>query len=791
MLFLHGDSMFSSKAKRFCFCAVLLFAGFAFQGHPAMGGDGESDLLRSIADGLQKGLAVKAGEIAAIERNIPQLQVNLSEDLAKISRHLDQLLLLRGVAGETPWASRTLLMQLTELHGAVTRIRQPLEDVQETLDHVRREYAALRQMRLSNASREYADMMNEELAGPGKDYKELKRIADGIRQEVDGSLKQAEALSEDIKTAGEQEIGHFIEVFKQTYCASSGTLLRLAGLSGALEDGREWLHTAPRFWGPVAAWTPWRSYLGAAAAFFTIGLGVFAGLARKRPRLRAEAGPGAVWIAAGLALFAAWHVVPLAGSQFTALLWVALVSLGCVLWVRRGLALSVLCGCFLVATAMDAANLPASVIGLPWALCMAAAVWRLRRESGRLPATAVVLIASGLCGLLGYGPQAVMAVQALFMLYLTVGVASAVQRVLAEEAGGKTGSWGALVAPLAVTVLAALYVAWILVFMGGPGLLEHVFAWKMRIGQAVFTLDAATTLVVVFFALRLLLAWLRGGLGFVNYRGRRMDQGMSHTVGAACSYVAWTLFILFSLHLFEVPLDALTWIASGLSVGIGFGLKDIVNNFVSGLIIMFGGAVKKGDIIQQGKAFGEVVDLSVRNTIMRTLDNTTVIIPNSSFLRGEIVNLSYQDASIRLTIPVTVAPGTKIAKVRKLMLAIAKEHPDVLAAPPPEVFMHSIGRAGLEFDLHVWIDKFIKKFQVQSELATAIDQRFQENKILVPFQGVKVKYKPKGTEEMQLEAQREELRRRRVETMGKMRRLRRVHVRRRWPAPPATAASEE
>ena len=84
-----------------------------------MAGDGDGGLLRSIADGLQKSLAVKTGEIAAIQRNIPQLKTDFSEGLARISRHLDQVLLLRGVAGETPWASRTLLMQLTELHAAV------------------------------------------------------------------------------------------------------------------------------------------------------------------------------------------------------------------------------------------------------------------------------------------------------------------------------------------------------------------------------------------------------------------------------------------------------------------------------------------------------------------------------------------------------------------------------------------------------------------------------------------------------------------------------------------------
>jgi len=140
---------------------------------------------------------------------------------------------------------------------------------------------------------------------------------------------------------------------------------------------------------------------------------------------------------------------------------------------------------------------------------------------------------------------------------------------------------------------------------------------------------------------------------------------------------------------------------------------------------------------------------------------------------------------------VTVAPGTKIKTVRKILLSIAKDHEDVLQNPSPEVLLRSIGRVGLEFDLHVWIDNFLKKFQVQSELATAMDKRFQENKILVPFQGVKVKYKPKGTEEMQLETMRETLREKRAEVQNKVRRLRRVHTRRRWPAPASVVVSEE
>ena len=480
-----------------------------------------------------------------------------------------------------------------------------------------------------------------------------------------------------------------------------------------------------------------------------------------------------------------------AGNQFTSLLWVLAASQGLVLLIRHGPTLDVLFGCFVAASLLDVGNVPASVVGAAWPFVAAVAIWRLWvAGAGRSP---VVwgLAATGAAGIFGYGPQATAAIQALFMLLLALGVTDSIQRGLDALAAGRKRSLAGLAAPLAVALMITLYVAWVLVFMGGPGLVDYVFGLRVSIGKASISLDAVATLCVVFFLLRLALAWFAELLAFVRLRGRTVDPALAHTVGAVLSYVVWTLFVLFGLHLFAVPLTALTWIASGLSVGIGFGLKDIVNNFVSGLIIMFGGAVRKGDIIQQGKNFGEVVDLSVRNTIMRTLDNTTVIIPNSSFLRGEIVNLTYQDASLRLMLPVTVAPGTKVKKVRKILLAVAKAHPDVRKDPPPEVLMNAFARSGLQFELYVWIDNFMKKFQVQSELATAIDQEFQDNRITVAFQGVKVKYKPKGTEAMQLEAMREELRQRRARTLKRTRQLRRVHARKRWPSPPASGPVEE
>ncbi len=751
----------------------------------------EEQLWRSIADGLSQNVVLKRQELERMRRDLPGVKTTLGTDLAHISSRLDQLLLLRGVAGDSPWASRTLLMQLTELDNAVAAANGPLEDMRDVIARTKQEYATLRQIREQNASREYADLINEELSGPGKEFKELKHDADEVKDEIDGALAQAQALSADIAVAREAETQRFIQIFGRTYLASAGSLLHPANLFGLVDDLTEWADSAPRFWGPILRFTPWGMFFLLGVVYSALAYGAVRLLARRRPESWPDQRLGLACLAVGLGLFAARHSLFFAGNQFTSLVWVLVVSYGLFRLSGTGRTLPVLYGCFLTGVFQDVLNLPASAACALWPVAAGLGVWRLTRGLGWRCPTVWLLLLTGFAALIGFGPQGIVLVQAVFMLYLAVYVSGAIQRWLAALAADRPRSIAHLAQPLAATLMAALFIAWVLVFMGGPGLMEHVFAMTFSVGKASVSLDAVSGLIISFFLLRLVQGWFQEALAFVNFRGKPMDAGLAHTVGAAFSYITWTLFILFSLHLFAVPLGALTWIASGLSVGIGFGLKDIVNNFISGLIIMFGGTVKKGDIIQQGKNLGEVVDLSVRNTIVRTLDNTTVIIPNSSFLRGEIVNLSYQGTTLRLTIPVTVAPGTKIKKVRKLLLGIAKEHKEVLKNPPPDVLLRTFGRLGLEFDLQVWIDNFIKKFDVQSELAATIDQVFQDNKILVPFQGVKVKYKPKGTEAMQLEAQREELRQKRGKVFGKVRLLRRVHLRRRWPAPTPMVGGEE
>jgi len=129
---------------------------------------------------------------------------------------------------------------------------------------------------------------------------------------------------------------------------------------------------------------------------------------------------------------------------------------------------------------------------------------------------------------------------------------------------------------------------------------------------------------------------------------------------------------------------------------------------------------------------------------------------------------------------VSVAPGTKIKKVRKILVGEASKHAKVLKEPAPSVVMRQFGRYGLDFELYVWIEDFRDKFDVESDLATSLDRALQENKITVAFQGIKVKYKPRGSEEAQMEAAREALREKRRQVFARVRPLRRVYMRARW-----------
>ena len=170
-----------------------------------------------------------------------------------------------------------------------------------------------------------------------------------------------------------------------------------------------------------------------------------------------------------------------------------------------------------------------------------------------------------------------------------------------------------------------------------------------------------------------------------------------------------------------------------LSVGIGFGLQNVASNFVSGLIILFERPIKIGDRITIGDVLGDVENISLRATLIRTMDNISIIVPNSEFISSRVINWSHRDPKIRVHIPVGVAYGSDVPLVIKSLLEVAENHPEVLKEPPPKFWFNEFGNSSLNFELLVWVPDPKRRPDIISELNKGIDEIFRKNKIQIPF----------------------------------------------------------
>jgi small-conductance mechanosensitive channel len=211
-----------------------------------------------------------------------------------------------------------------------------------------------------------------------------------------------------------------------------------------------------------------------------------------------------------------------------------------------------------------------------------------------------------------------------------------------------------------------------------------------------------------------------------------LDSGLRYTISTLVGYVFAALGIYVALiQIFD--LGALGYVFAALSVGIGFGLQEIVSNFVSGLILLFERPIKVGDLITVGETEGWVSKINIRATTIQTRDNVTMLIPNKDFITQAVVNSVYGDTILRVRVNVGVAYGSDTALVEKLLLQAATEHPVVLANRRTEVNFRDFGASSLDFTLLCWIPEAAEHMRVASALRFRIDQLFRENGVEIPF----------------------------------------------------------
>lgn len=211
------------------------------------------------------------------------------------------------------------------------------------------------------------------------------------------------------------------------------------------------------------------------------------------------------------------------------------------------------------------------------------------------------------------------------------------------------------------------------------------------------------------------------------------DPGIRFAVVTLCRYALLGIGLLSGLSAIHLGLEKIGVVLAALGVGLGFGLQEIVSNFVCGIILLLERPIRVGDIVTVSNMTGKVDRINIRATTIINGDNQSIIVPNRAFITGDLVNWTLKDKIIRVSLRVQVAPGTDPDRVAELLTTIARDDQDVLRNPVPSAYMEEFRDADLAFALHVHVPEPSLAGRVRHRLFSEIQRRFQESGILIPL----------------------------------------------------------
>lgn len=262
-----------------------------------------------------------------------------------------------------------------------------------------------------------------------------------------------------------------------------------------------------------------------------------------------------------------------------------------------------------------------------------------------------------------------------------------------------------------------------------------------NIGTASFSVGSIIYLLIAITALFILTGFLRRVLVSKVLTRFHMDIGVRESIGTIVRYVLVVIGLIIIVQSTGIDLSALGILLGALGVGIGFGLQNITNNFISGVIILFERPIKVGDRIELGgmgtathTVHGMVQKISPRATTILTNDNVAIIVPNSEFISGRVINWSHNDTKVRFRVSVDVAYGSDVPLVKKLLMEVADEDTNVMKRPAANVRLDKFGDNGITFTLLVWTSTLIhRRGLFMSNLNYRIEEKFRQNDIVIPF----------------------------------------------------------
>ncbi len=295
----------------------------------------------------------------------------------------------------------------------------------------------------------------------------------------------------------------------------------------------------------------------------------------------------------------------------------------------------------------------------------------------------------------------------------------------------------ALVVSIAINILILVVGVPLILFLWGfqPGDIQawvYKAATGIRIGSFTVSFTGIFSGILVFVLGYFLTRWFQGWLdGYVMARGK-VDAGVRNSIRTVIGYAGLAIAALIAVSAAGIDLSNFALIAGGLSLGIGFGLQNVVSNFVSGLILLAERPFKAGDWIVAGAVSGTVKKISVRATEIETFQRQTVILPNSELINSAVGNWTHRNKLGRMDIKVNVAYDGDAKRAHELMLEIAREHPLVLKNPEPFVLFVNFGPAALEFEIRVFLADILNGNTAQNDIRFAILEAFERENIPIP-----------------------------------------------------------
>ncbi len=401
----------------------------------------------------------------------------------------------------------------------------------------------------------------------------------------------------------------------------------------------------------------------------------------------------------------------------------------------------------------------AGVCAIAVPLCLAAARRERRRNDGRLNLLATAFYLGTLAGTVGliaqiggyssmtpflvYGflGSTFVYLFARMALHLGSGGITALldssgirDRRFVRRLGSATGARLKMLMQVIVITYAFLYLSVHWDFYLTPGeAWTGLMALSFKVGELQISLEIVVMVALVLY-LSIIISWIiQALLDAEIMTPQGLEHGVKFAVKTLIHYSLILVGFLVAISVAGVDMSKFAILAGALGVGIGFGLQNIVNNFISGLILLFERPIKIGDTVTIDDQWGTITRIGLRSTVVETIDRAELIVPNSELVAQKVTNWTFTTHVSRVVITVGVAYGTPLESVLEILLRVAREQRAILDEPPPSAIFTGFGDSSINFELRAWIADINQRPFVRSELGLAIDREFRAAGIVIPF----------------------------------------------------------